>query len=263
MQFAKRLLQLLRGSATTPARLYGSGSPGLDELQRRIGYRFADEGLLLRALKHRSYVHTTDENVVESNERLEFLGDAVLSLAVGEYLYRAFPNQPEGELTRLKSAAVSRSALSRKARQIGLGKYVLLSSPERQAQRRIRPSIAGDAYEALLGAIYLDGGLQAVTRFLEPQLLKDIRRLALSKGHWNYKSVLLEHAQKQGKGQPRYIVKSEEGPDHRKTFIVEVAIAGERLGQGMGRSKKQAEQMAARETLKRLGVTTVPQGNAR
>ena len=183
MEFAKRLLQLLSSPKAAPARVHGSRRPDLDELQQRIGYRFADEGLLLRALKHRSYVHTRDENVVESNERLEFLGDAVLSLAVGEYLYRAFPNQREGELTRLKSMAVSRSALSRKARQIGLGKYLLLSPPERQAQGRAQPSIAGDAYEALLGAIYLDGGLEAVTRFLEPQLLKDIRRLASGKAH--------------------------------------------------------------------------------
>ena len=209
----------------------------LDDLQAKIGYKFSDERLLLKALKHRSYVYTKDESAMESNERLEFLGDAVLSLAVSEYLYQMFPTEREGELTRIKSVAVSKAILSKKARQIDLGKYLLLSPPEKLAGGRSRPSITGDAYEALLAAIYLDGGLEAATRFLEAHLFKDIQRIAANGDHQNYKSSLLEYTQKHKKGQPSYVLKRAEGPDHWKAFTMEVTMEGKKLGQGKAEVK--------------------------
>lgn len=254
MEIMKKFLNIFRPSEINPPRRDIAHRAKLDDLQATIGYKFTDEKLLLKALKHRSYVYTKDESVMESNERLEFLGDAVLSLVVSECLYRMFPDQREGELTRIKSVVVSKSILSKKAHQMDLGKYLLLSQPEKLAGGRNRPSITGDAYEALLGAIFLDGGLKAASRFIEAQLSNDIRRIASNRDHQNHKSILLEYTQKNKKGQPSYILKSEEGPDHRRQFTMDVTIGGKKYGQGAGRNKKQAQQMAAKDALKRLSV---------
>lgn len=226
----------------------------LRELQEALDYQFEDVNLLLESLKHRSYVYSRDESGTESNERLEFLGDAVLDLVVTEYLYRKFREKREGDLTQIKSLIVSKMILARKARELGLGRYLLLSKEEELSGGRDRTSIIGDTYEALLGAIYLDGSLKAVRRFLDKQILRDIDKLASNEDYLNFKSALLEHVQSEGKGQPEYMVDAEEGPDHKKMFTVEVAIQGESMGRGTGRSKKQAEQRAAREALKRMGV---------
>ena len=224
------------------------------KLQEVIGYRFKNTALLLQSLKHRSHVYAKDESGIHSNERLEFLGDAVLDLLVTEHLYRKFRRKREGKLTQIKSMLVSRAALAWKAREIGLGRYIFLSREEEESGGRNRSSIVSDAYEALLGAVYLDGGLEETRRLVSDQLLKDMNRIILNHDYLNFKSALLEHAQSEGWGHPKYYVNSEEGPDHKKVFTVEVTVRGENLGAGRGRSKKEAQQMAAKEALERLGV---------
>ena len=227
----------------------------LDRLQEKLGHTFSDLVLLKQALKHRSYIYAVDEEGVASNERLEFLGDAVLDLIVTEALYRRFPHKREGDLTQVKSLLVSKVVLAQKSRELGLGQYLYLSKEEEIAGGRNRTSIIGDAVEALLGAVYLDGGLKAAERLVERTLLSDVERI-ISKGNYlNFKGPLLEHTQSEGRGHPRYLVNLEEGPDHRKVFTVEVLIGGERMGVGQGRSKKEAQQMAAKGALEKLGVT--------
>ncbi|MSS70655.1 MAG: ribonuclease III [Candidatus Latescibacteria bacterium] len=226
----------------------------LETLEAIIGHHFADRSLLAQALKHRSYVYAADGHGIESNERLEFLGDAVLDLVVTEYLFRSFKSKREGELTQVKSLIVSKTVLAQKGREMGLGRYMLLSREEEQAGGRDRTSIIGDAYESVLGAIYLDGGLDPSRVFVTRHLLCDVEEISANGDYLNFKSVLLEHVQREGRGHPRYYVNSEEGPDHEKIFTVEVAVGGEIRGQGQGRSKKEAQQMAAKEALRRLGA---------
>ncbi len=226
----------------------------LEELQGKLGYTFANLEHLTQALKHRSYVYAVDGEGVESNERLEFLGDAVLDLVVTERLFKRFGQKREGDLTQIKSLLVSKVVLAQMGRELGLGSYVLLSKEEGLSGGRDRTSIIGDAFEALLGAIYLDGGLNAADIFLRRTLLSNVDKVVSNGAYLNFKSVLLEHTQGEGQGHPRYLVNSEEGPDHRKLFTVEVVIKGKSMGLGRGRSKKEAQQMAARDALKRLQV---------
>ncbi len=226
----------------------------LEDLEARIGYRFQDPSLLVKALKHRSYVYARQESGIESNERLEFLGDAVLDLLVAEYLFCDFRDKREGDLTQMKSLVVSRQVLAKKARQIDLGKFILLSPEERGAGGDQQPSILCDAFEALLGALYLDGDLASCRRFVAAHVLDDFHDLIQRDDYVNFKSKLLEHTQGQGNGHPRYLVQAEEGPDHDKIFSVEVSITGERIGRGQGRSKKEAQQMAAKDALQKMGA---------
>ncbi|RKY60857.1 MAG: ribonuclease III [Candidatus Latescibacterota bacterium] len=241
-----RILRLFKRNYRDPQRARLRG------LQALIGYRFRDEDLLVQALSHRSYAYELDQPSLNSNERLEFLGDAVLNLAVAEYLYGRFKNYREGALTQMKSTMVSKRVLARRARELRLGEYLLLGEAEQASGGRERTSILGDAYEALIGAIYLDGGMRPVRKFLKRHLLYDIDDLLSDDELKNYKSALLELAQREGWGHPVYEVQREEGPDHRKVFTVEVRVKGKAYGVGQGRSKKRAEQMAAREALKRL-----------
>ena len=246
-----RFAQLIR--RFRPRRDNEVANVDLSDLQRRIGYHFRDRQLLTEALKHRSYVYEQQGKGVDSNERLEYLGDAVLDLIVADYLFRKFQNKREGELTQMKSLVVSRTVLSRKARAIDLGRYLLLSRDERNANGQEQPSILSDGFEALIGAIYLDGGLEASRRFVDRVVLHDFQDLIARQDFVNFKSRLLELTQSQGSGHPKYFVHSEEGPDHNKTFSVEVCMTGESLGRGRGRSKKEAQQMAAKDALRRLG----------
>lgn len=232
----------------------GNRTKPQEELQAKLQYTFSDPDLLVHALKHRSFVYAADEGSIASNERLEFLGDAVLDLIVTEHLYQEFQNKREGELTQIKSLLVSKVVLAEKGRAIGLGEFLLLSKEEMQSGGRNRTSIIGDAFEALLGAIYLDGGLQAARNFINHVLLSDTEDILSNGNYLNFKSLLLEHTQSEGRGHPRYLVNAEDGPDHRKIFSVEVLINGESMGLGQGRSKKEAQQMAAKDALKRLGV---------
>lgn len=224
----------------------------IEALYKKINYRFENPQLLLQALRHRSYFLHSQEGRLLCNERLEFLGDAILSLIVSDYLYRKFPQKDEGDLTKLKSVLVSRELLAQRARKIGLGEFLFLGNGEENSGGRDRSSIISNAYEALIGAIYLDGGLQAVKEFVENQLLSDLEAIVATKLDTNFKSQLLELSQGRNWGEPLYSVKEERGPDHNKIFVVEVKVQGKTLGVGSGASKKKAEQMAAQQALEKL-----------
>lgn len=222
-------------------------------LQSELGYLFRDPDLLREALSHRSFVGVKGEERLESNERLEFLGDAVLDLVVARELFERFPRKSEGELTELKSLLVSRPLLQKTAGDIGLGEAMLLSENEEATGGRVRPSILADAMEAVLGAIYLDGGYAEARRVIVERLIKELPKVARLPAYGNYKSMLLECVQKQKLGRLYYRTAREEGPDHDKTFTVEVMLDDRILGGGRGDSKKQAQQEAARAALKELG----------
>lgn len=246
-------MRSLLGRLRPGARQEDLSDSDLRELEARLGYRFRHASLLIHALKHRSYVYSRQGTGVESNERLEYLGDAVLDLVVAEFLFRRFQDRREGDLTQMKSLVVSRAVLARKARDLDLGRFVLLSSEECNAGGGQQPSILSDALEAVIGAIYLDGGLQPCRVTIERVVLHDFSELTQREDYTNFKSMLLEHTQGIGAGHPKYHVQDEEGPDHEKVFSVEVSITGETVGAGQGRSKKEAQQMAARDALQRLG----------
>ena len=250
MEWMAALVSRFRRRAA-PAELIGETR---EVLEVRMGYRFRNPELLIQALKHRSYVYSRQQHGIASNERLEYLGDAVLDLVVAEFLFHRFPEKREGDLTEMKSLAVSRAVLSRKARDLDLGRFVLLSADERHAGGGRQPSILSDAFEAVIGAIYLDGGLEASRRFVTQAVLDDFREMLAREDSVNFKSKLLEHTQSLGCGHPRYQVHAEEGPDHCKVFSVEVQVTGQAMGHGSGHSKKEAQQMAAKDALERLGA---------
>lgn len=223
-------------------------------LKETIGYDFADEQLFIQALKHRSYLPITQEHRIDSNERLELLGDAVLALVVVDHLYHRFPDKEEGELTNMKSLVVSRRILARIGRALKLGDFILLSEAEERSGGRKRASIVSDAVEAIIGAIYLDGGLEPAGEFIEQKILCNFNEIISEELHKNFKSMLLEYAQSQNLGSPSYAVHSVNGPDHEREFTIEVKIQNDVLGAGTANSKKRAEQLAAREALKNLYI---------
>jgi ribonuclease-3 len=220
-------------------------------LQSQIGYQFSDIALLTEALTHRSYKAQSKERSF-SNERLEFLGDSVLGLVVAKFLYENFPSKTEGELTKLKAMLVSENSLVRTAKQIGLGQFINMSPEEEKSGGRKRPSILSDAYEALIGAVFLDGGLEAAEDIIETQILGKFFELITDKKYHNYKGELLEYLQGRGEGMPKYKVMVEEGPEHKKEFTVAVFSQGKELGTGKGKSKKEAEQKAAKMALETI-----------
>jgi len=223
-------------------------------LTPRLGVRIKDLRLLNQALMHRSYVYDADLDRNASNERMEFLGDAVLGLVVNEYLYSRFGERQEGKLTKIKSLVVSESVLSKRAEEMNLGEFILLSDNERTSGGGTRASIISDAFEAVVCAIYLDSGLNAARRFINDHLLRDIDELLEDDDFRNYKSLVQEHAQKEFGSRPRYRVVSAKGPEHARTFFVELKLKGRAMGRGEGKSKKEAEQLAARNALKRMGL---------
>ena len=232
----------------------------LEELQKRIGYTFKDLALLKRALTHSSYSNETGarNHHLLCNERLEFLGDSVLSLITSEYLYGSFPELPEGDLTRMRAATVCEGALASYAEKIGLGEFLLLGKGERQSGGAKKPAVIADAFEAILAAIYLDAGgknaLQTVADFLLPFIKQAVAELPDVGGyHTDSKSRLQEFVQKD-KGTPEYRLISESGPDHNKTFVVEVYLDSNCIGRGQGHSKKHAEQAAAKAALVLFGI---------
>jgi len=227
------------------------GSRAKDSLYRKISYIFSDDDLISRALTHRSFV---GQSRIRSNERLEFLGDSVLGLIVTEQLYKRFPDKNEGDLTKAKSSIVSRDTLAFWAREINLGAFIKLGRGEEQSGGRERKSLLADAFEALIGAMYLDGGIEPVRSFICSTLLIDAEKYLDYRYRRNYKSRLLEFVQANSWEGPDYLVIGDEGPDHNKRFIVEVSVNKEPMGRGQGRSKKEAEQSAAKEALKYLNV---------
>ncbi len=224
-----------------------------DDLQRRIGYRFTDRGLLEHALTHKSRAAEDATGGVADNESLEFLGDAVLGLVVAEALFRRFPDYSEGQKSKIKASVVSTLSLARQAEQIGLGDHLLLGRGEEKTGGRFKQALLADGYEALIAAIYLDGGLAAAAGFLERELGDAMEAGAQEDvvGR-DYKSALQERLQALGRPLPEYRLAATAGPDHRKLFMIEVVVAGEMLGSAMGRAKKEAEQEAARIALEKL-----------
>lgn len=223
------------------------------EFSQRLNLPFSDFLLLNRALTHRSYLNEHPE-ALEDNERLEFLGDAVLDFLVGAWLYNRFPELPEGNLTRLRSALVRTEQLAQFAGNINLGSAILLGHGEEEAGGRERPALLCGTFEALIGALYLDSGIVAVQAFVAPMLESAAEEILSDHRDKDPKSLLQEWAQAQGYGTPSYRTVSATGPDHAKIFTVEVYIQGERYGRGVGNSKQAAAKFAAREALKFIGT---------
>ncbi len=214
----------------------------LKELQDKIGYSFKNERILSHALTHSSYANEKHWDKTRCNERLEFLGDAVLELLSSDFLFRNFPTMPEGEMTKLRASLVCEPTLAFCAEDISLGEYLFLGKGEDLTGGRKRPSVVSDAMEAMIGAIYLDGGLANAKEFVLRFILNDIEHKQL---FYDSKTILQEMVQAEFKDSLVYELLKEEGPDHNKTFEVCVKIGGRVIGQGIGRTKKAAEQVAA------------------
>lgn len=223
----------------------------MKQFEEIIGYSFQEKGLLKHALTHSSYANERHDEFL-SNERLEFLGDSVLGIVTAEYLYENFPKMPEGELSKLRASLVCEQSLFDFAAQIHLGDYLILGRGEQHSGGNTRPSILADAFEAVIAAIYLDGGMQPakghILRFISRAI-----RLHKTSFH-DYKTALQEIVQKNKEEQVVYVMVGETGPDHDKRFDVEVHLNSNVIGRGTGRSKKQAEQEAAKEALKLMGL---------
>ncbi len=224
--------------------------PHLSDIQQRIGHRFKNEELLERSLIHKSYAN--ENRVRAHNERLEFLGDAVLGLVISEYLMRNCPDSSEGDLSRLRAAVVSEPALANIAREIGLGGYILLGRGEEQTGGRNKDSLLANCLEALIASIYLDAGKDASEAFVIRFFEEVITKTCTARGTQDYKTELQELCQERLKQLPEYRIVSETGPDHQKQFAVELSIKGGVYGRGVGKSKKEAEQKAAKEALEKL-----------
>lgn len=224
----------------------------IERLQRHLNIYFQREELLKVALTHRSHAYERKGIKIENNERLEFLGDAILDLVISEYLYLTFPHLSEGAMTKIKAIVVSSRVLSSKASALGLGEYLFLGRGEDLTGGRRRSSLLADVFEALIGAIYLDQGIEKVRTFILQHLQGDIHHLSSGDYIKDYKTELQELAQSEKGIIPLYEIIEELGPDHKKEFIVQVILEEKALGQGRGRSKKEAEQMAAQRAWKSL-----------
>jgi ribonuclease-3 len=230
----------------------GAAFEGLDRLQEAMGIRFADVRLLQRALTHASYLNENPEHTGGDNERLEYLGDAVIDFVAAEHLYRRFPTWDEGRLTSVRTDLVRAKALANFAQQIALGEHLLLGRGEEQSGGRQRATMLCDAFEALVGALYLDQGLEAAGEFLRPFLDAFLKGVVEETPLRDAKTRLQEWTQALYHEPPRYETVQEAGPDHAKEFTVQVHILGEVRGEGVGHSKQAAEQAAARAALEAL-----------
>jgi ribonuclease-3 len=219
----------------------------IKDLETAIGYRFHNISLLQNALTHSSYANERWHNSLLSNERLEFLGDSVLGMLVAEYLYRTFPDRPEGELTRMRADMVCEKTLANVANSIGLGEHLLLGHGEEQSKGRTRNSILADAMESVIAACFLDGGMEAAEGIVKRFILTEV---PVKKMHnADYKTALQELVQQKKNQVLAYSLIGESGPDHDKQFVVAVSLNGKPVGQGTGTSKKRAEQMAAQAAI--------------
>lgn len=217
-------------------------SKKLHELEGRIGYRFTDRQLLTQAMTHSSYANEHRLNKLECNERLEFLGDSVLEVVSSDFLYHKYPERPEGDLTKIRASIVCEPTLAYCAEDIDLGAYLLLGKGEEATGGRGRASVVSDAMEALIGAIYLDGGFANAKEFIHRFILNDIEHKQL---FYDSKTILQEMVQSRQEAPLSYEIIREEGPDHNKSFEVCAKIGDEEVGRGAGRTKKAAEQVAA------------------
>jgi ribonuclease-3 len=224
------------------------------KLEKAFKYKINNKDIFVEALTHRSYCHSDEHNKIKSNERMEFLGDSILSLIVAEFLYEQYPYSEEGTLTKIRSRLVNKKALIQYAESIKLIDFILIRHDSLISVPRGIENIVADAFEAILAAIYLDGGYKSAKKFIVHNFLNN--KEILSKAHIdnNYKSALLEYAQALGIGLPKYLTLSETGPNHEPVFNVSVSIGKSNLASGIGASKKEAEQHAAKEALTKLSI---------
>ena len=229
-------------------------------LEDRIGHHFADRALVLRAVTHSSYANENRERGLQCNERLEFFGDSILSLVVSEHLFNNYKSKQEGELTRIRSSLVCEGALAEYAETIGLGDFLRLGKGEERSNGRHRKSIISDAYEALIAAVYIDSetsgkdGKAAVAKFILPYVEEELKKISDRTDYFDYKTLLQQVIQQADGEVLHYAVVGESGPDHEKLFEVEARLNSNVIGHGIGRSKRAAEQAAAKEALRLFGV---------
>jgi ribonuclease III len=251
---AKRVIESHR-EESGPGRVVPFGSE-LEPLERRIGYRFRDRGLLEHALTHRSRVHEDASGGVFDNESMEFLGDSVLGFVIADMLFRQFPQHNEGQKSKLKASIVSAASLARLGEKVGLGEFLILGRGEEKTGGRRKHALIADCYEALIAAIYLDGGIESARGFIERQfadLIEEARRTGAHAAFTeDYKSALQEWLQSHDRGLPSYRLAAELGPAHRRLFDVEVLVHGEPIARAEGKTKKEAAQAAARKALELL-----------
>lgn len=219
------------------------------ELEKKLGYRFRKIGLLEHAMTHSSYANEHRAAGITSNERLEFLGDSVLGMVVADYLFEKHPNMPEGELTRTRAALVCETSLYEVARTLNLGRYLRLGKGEAGGGGRSRPSILADATEAMLAAVYLDGGIEPVRTIIRAYILDKEEEKSVDR---DYKTALQELVQRHPGQAVSYRLIDETGPDHARVFVMEVSVGEKPVGIGRGRSKKEAEQMSAKAALEKM-----------
>ncbi len=224
----------------------------ISELEKKIGVNFKDKNLLLQSLTHRSYINENPKWHLDHNERLEFLGDAVLELAVTEYLYNKYPN-PEGDLTNWRAALVNAIMMAKVSAKIDLNEYLLLSRGESKDVGRARQYILANALEAVIGAIYLDQGYDAASGFISHFIVEELPKILEEKAYKDYKSLFQERAQDEAGITPTYEVMKEWGPDHAKNFRIGVFLEKDLIGEGEGPSKQDAQQEAAKDALEKKG----------
>ena len=224
----------------------------LTDLQEKIGVKFTEQSLLQRAVTHKSYANENHRQQLKDNERLEFLGDSVLDLIISRYLFVNYPQHPEGNLAKTRSVVVSAPILAQKAKELELGNFIRLGKGEEMTGGRTRDSILADCFEAVVGSIYLDQGLEAAREFVLELLVENIKNVERGDYVRDYKTVLQELVQQNTNFRPEYEVVDEQGPDHNKIFTVEVELNDEIVGVGQGNSKKEAEQEAAKEAIAKL-----------
>lgn len=233
----------------TPAK-HKTKSSDLSEIQQIVGFQFADLSILELSLTHRSFFKSGESNNSHAaNERLEFLGDSVLGMVISDKLFEDFPHLREGELTKMKAKLVNEVTLFKIGTETGINNFIRMSKEEERSGGRNRPSIVSDAFESVIAAVYLDGGLEPARKLILELIYAHRDRLISDESQRNYKGEFLELIQAQGGGNPRYDVVSEKGPDHEKIFDVEVYVGNQKIGYGSGNSKKEAEQMAASNAL--------------
>jgi ribonuclease-3 len=230
-----------------------AASPSLGDLETLLGYTFKDRTLLAQALTHRSFVNEHEEDGLRNNESLEFLGDAVLGFVISARLFQIYPELTEGELSKIKAYLVSAANLVLFAEGIRLGEFIRLSRGEEKTGGRTKRAIVVDAYEAIIGAMYMDGGVEAVSEFVGRQINRSLNGLDLRQlTYGDFKSALQEHLHDLGRPEPEYRVVAEIGPDHKKTFVVQVVIDGDVIAESSGKTKKEAQQSSARLALDSL-----------
>lgn len=231
----------------------------LPEIEARLGYRFEDRKWLMTAFVHPSFVNEYHKEPAEHNERLEFLGDAVLSLIISGYLFQNFPHLPEGELSPMRARLVDAKSCANYLDALEVADFLLLGKGQKLTMERGKTSIHADLFEAILGAIYLDGQLEAARHFFFTHFRSSIEQL-LEEPDENFKALLQKYAQREKQETPEYVILSEEGPDHAKSFCIAVLVAGSEVGVGEGQSKKSAQQEAARAACRALGLISVEGG---